>query len=138
MQIKKNDTNINSSSFRSKNDLTNVRSKLTTVRSKLTKLALWEGIKDSNGVVDKIKSINKSQEPLNKIVTKIIPYLDEFIESPILINKSINWEILYMSTIESILTLCIDSFKKREEKEKDHKSIEKLFINCFRTIDNDY
>ena len=87
-------------------------------------------------MVDRIKLINKSQEPLNKIVTKIIPYLDDFIESPILFNKS-NWEILYMSTIESIISLCLDSFDKRERKEKDPKSIEKLFINCFRTIDND-
>ena len=39
-----------------------------------------------------------------------------------------------MNTIESFISICIDNFNNREEKDKDVKSMEKLFINALRTI----
>ena len=42
-----------------------------------------------------------------------------------------------MSSIESVIKICLDNFRNRYQ-DKDHKSIEKLFINSFRTIENDF
>ena len=42
-----------------------------------------------------------------------------------------------MSTIESIISLSLENFINREEKGRDPKSLEKLFVNAFRTIEND-
>ena len=100
----------------------------------MKKSVLWDGINNTNEIIDRIRDINKSNEPINKIISKIIPYLNEFIDSPIL-DKFKNWSNLYINTIENVISLCLDNFSKRQEK--DPKSIEKLFINAFRTIEND-
>ncbi len=69
---------------------------------------MWEGVKNVEDIIEKIKFLNNSKDPLIKIVSQIIPYVNDFISSPFLKND-INWNEIYITTLESIICICIDN-----------------------------